>query len=98
MVLEFKSSRRGFLGATPGPRSSPNFSPMNKLRKINVYQHASTTKASMFKRDGLSNPLRRTPKLGNSQAAKLANTAVIDTTDGFNKLLEGKGRFTLPSP
>jgi len=44
-------------------------------------------------RDGLSKPFRRTPKLGNSQAAKLANMATIETTDGLRTALGRRGMF-----
>src|SRR6202035_4011561 len=71
----------------------PAFSPMEKLIKINIYQQARTTNAPKSRRAGLLKPLRKTPKLGKSQAARLPNMAVIDTTDGLRMALEGQGMF-----
>ena len=71
----------------------PTFSPRVKLRNINRYQQARTTNELNWRRAGESKPFRRTPKLGNSQAARLANIAAIETNDGFRMTFGGTEMF-----
>jgi len=60
-----------------------------KLINISRYQQDKIMIELKFMRDGESNPLRKTPKLGNDQAARLANIAAIETTDGLRMTLGG---------
>jgi hypothetical protein len=71
----------------------PTFSPTVKLMNINRYQQARTTQELKSTCARFSKPFRKTPKLGNSQAAKLANIAAIETKDGFRMILGGRDMF-----
>jgi hypothetical protein len=64
-----------------------------KLININRYQLAKITNELNSRREGDSKPFRKTPKLGNSQAAKLASTAAMEITDGFKKAFGGSAIF-----
>jgi hypothetical protein len=64
-----------------------------KLININKYQQAKTTNELNSRRDVDSKPFRKTPKLGNSQAAKLADIAAIEITDGFRITFGGSAIF-----
>ena len=66
---------------------------MEKPMKISKYQHARIKNDVTSSCAGCSKPLFRTPKLGNSQAAKLASIAAIENRDGLRKALEGIGKF-----
>ena len=71
----------------------PNFSPRVKLINIKRYQQAKITNELKSTREGDSKPFRKTPKLGNSQAARLANIAAMEITDGFKRTLGGIAIF-----
>jgi hypothetical protein len=88
--LPFKSNDIAVARFLGGTRKLPTFSPRLKHKNINKYQQARTTKASRLRRAGLSKPLRKTPKLGNSQAARLASIAAIETTEGLRIVLGRK--------